>query len=91
MTDIRKAFERCTESCYEGDFAKYADGDYVSPTQQDDFVIFKSGYQAARTHDIGGLIAEIEKASWNERDGEDGRVLTTSDATSIIRKRFGKE
>lgn len=54
MTDIpavvdecRRAFEDKTQTYYEGDFAKYANGDYVNERQQDDFVMFSSGWQAA--------------------------------------------
>lgn len=44
---IMEAFERCAESYYEGDFAKYTvNGDYVNDQQQDDYVVFTSGYQA---------------------------------------------
>lgn len=42
----REAFESVTESYYEGEFSKYADGEYVSQQQQDDFTMFKSGWQA---------------------------------------------
>lgn len=48
---MRKEFEKATQNYYEGDFAKYDGdtGDYVSAQQQDDFMMFCSGFQAAYT------------------------------------------
>jgi hypothetical protein len=48
MTDkIRELFEKATDSYYEGDFARYGTNeDYVSAQQQDDFMMFCSGYAA---------------------------------------------
>jgi len=47
INKCRKDFERCTEMYYEGDFAKYEDDTYVSDQQQDDFTMFRSGWEAA--------------------------------------------
>jgi len=57
---VRQDFERATESYYEGDFAKYADGDYVSAQQQDDFTMFQSGYQAGRAAERAEIVAKLE-------------------------------
>lgn len=64
MTDnaMREAFEKWTESYYEGDFAKYADGEYVTPRQQDDFTMFCTGYQAAHAHLLERLRSDEAKA-----------------------------
>ena len=48
MTDtIRAAFERLTESLYEGDFATYESGDYVNEIQQYQWEGFHDGWKAA--------------------------------------------
>jgi hypothetical protein len=102
MSDIRKAFERCTESYYEGDFTKYeTNGDYVSEQQQDDFVMFQSGFHAGRAHDIDGLIAEMHHhvnsipiGRYNPTKGDSaynwGKHYL-AEFSEIIRKHFGKE
>lgn len=47
---IRAAFERQTESLYEGDFAAYASGDYVNEIQQYQWEGFHDGWKAALKH-----------------------------------------
>ena len=42
---IRAAFERITETTYEGDFAKYPDGDYVNEIQQYQWEGFHDGWK----------------------------------------------
>lgn len=102
MSDIRKEFELCTESYYEGHFTKYeTNGDYVSERQQDDFVMFQSGFQAGRAHDIDGLIAEIEELQdlysaglypeYSPSEVNERISGCVHAAIRIIRKRFGKE
>lgn len=49
----------------------------------------EEAYQAGRTHDIEGLIAEICNESVHDGDGE--YYLKTYEICSIIRKHFGKE
>ncbi len=50
---IRAAFERITETTYEGDFAKYPDGDYVNEIQQYQWEGFHDGWKAALKHNEG--------------------------------------
>lgn len=45
--ECRKAFERMTESLYEGDFTKYGDGDYINEVQQYQWEGFHDGWHAA--------------------------------------------
>ncbi len=47
---IRAAFERLTESLYEGDFATYESGDYVNEIQQYQWEGFHDGWKAALKH-----------------------------------------
>lgn len=47
---IRAAFERITETTYEGEFAKYPDGDYVNEIQQYQWEGFHDGWKAALKH-----------------------------------------
>lgn len=59
----QELFESKTADYYEGDFTKYKDsGEYVSPQQQDDFVFFMSGYQAAH-EEAKALVSELVLAS----------------------------
>ena len=70
MTDkIREAFEAENGSTYEGDFAKYEDGEYVSELQQNNYLNFKAGYEAAQPKWLP--IAEYQA----EKHGD--RVLVT--------------
>ena len=53
MEQICKDFEHIAESYYEGDFAKYEDGTYVSAQQQDDFAFFQDGYTSGYRFAMG--------------------------------------
>lgn len=44
---IRAAFERLTETNYEGEFGKYPDGEYVNELQQAVWEGFHDGWKAA--------------------------------------------
>lgn len=50
MSKEREDFERITASEYEGEFAKYADGEYVNEAQERHFLEFFAGYRAATTY-----------------------------------------
>jgi hypothetical protein len=83
VEEIRKIFEHCTESYYEGDFAKYDNGEYVSASQADDFTMFRSGFKQGQAAEIAelrealrnlvnaGAIAKVPDlvAGWNGADG----------------------
>ncbi len=47
---IRAAFERITETTYEGDFTKYPDDNYVNEIQQYQWEGFYDGWRAALKH-----------------------------------------
>ena len=51
--DMRKEFERKTESLYVGDFAKYEDGSYIYEIQQYHWEGWHDGWQAALSTSAG--------------------------------------
>ena len=51
--DMRKEFERKTESLYEGNFAKYEDGSYIYEIQQYHWEGWHDGWQAALSTSAG--------------------------------------
>ena len=63
LNKCRKDFERCTEMYYEGDFAKYEDDTYVSDQQQDDFTMFRSGWEAAMNMGDAIAVMQLTKTS----------------------------
>lgn len=83
MTDIRKIFEEKTETYYEGDFAKYSNGEYIDGFQQVSFMGFKMGYNAAAVDaelvrelvyalqsDSGALNAITKAKAWLDKHKE---------------------
>jgi len=63
----RKLFEEKTHDYYEGDFSKTDFGEYQEQAQQDDFVFFMSGFQAA----IGALQPRVETNGWLDKGEND--------------------
>jgi hypothetical protein len=87
---IRQAFERCAESYYEGDFAKYTvTGAYVNDQQQDDYVMFTSGYQACAAEmgkDMEKMREALERIATHKHINPDGSLNAAVAYSAYIAK-----
>lgn len=86
--EMREAFERGTQ--WEGDCAKYSDGDYVNEVQQNQWEAFKDGYQSATTR-YEAALREAREALESFQRGNAKIQVIVAEALATINEILGEK